>query len=214
MGGACAAHFTSHGAAILGHPVRVAMIGPGFSKELRNAAAASHVVPRLICESPQEWRLGPLTVVVDGRAGTAQLRYARQSIAKAGVDAAEIMDAWTRALATLSKRSLAPEKLLPMLAATYRDLLARDRRGAGERVDLAELREQVVAARRGHTRAQFAYDLARLRSERRLVHEGLRIDLGVATGMATSRSGRVVWIEDESGAGQYYQTFRMVQEPR
>src|SRR5262245_50967523 len=72
----------------------LAMIGPGFSKELRHAAAASQVVPRLVCEAPEEWRLGPLTVVLDAGAGTAQLRYARLSVARAPGDAAEIMAAW------------------------------------------------------------------------------------------------------------------------
>jgi hypothetical protein len=189
-------------------------IGPAFGKELRQAAATRKVVPRLVCESPQEWRLGPLTVVLDRAAGTAQLRYARLSVARAPGEAAAIMDAWTRALAALEKKSLGPDQLLPRLADGYRALLARDQRAAGERVELSELREALVTAatKQGYTRAQFAYDLARLRQERRLVHAGLRLDLGVATGMATSRSGRVVWVEDESGAGQYYQSFRMVKE--
>jgi hypothetical protein len=190
------------------------VIGPAFGKELRQAAAAQKVVPRLVCESPQEWRLGPLTVVLDRAAGTAQLRYARLSVARAPGEAAAIMDAWTRALAALVKKSLTPDQLLPRLAEGYRALLARDRRAAGERVELSELREALVTAgaKQGYTKAQFAYDLARLRQERRLVHAGLRLDLGVATGMATSRSGRVVWVEDGSGAGQYYQSFRMVKE--
>jgi hypothetical protein len=188
------------------------MIGPGFSKELRQAAAASQVVPRLVCESPQEWRLGPLTVVLEKTSDVAQLRYARLPVARAPADATSIMAAWSRALAALVKKSLAPAELWPRLAEGYRTLLARARQAAGERVDLAELREALVAAKRGYTRAQFAFDLARLRHERVLVHAGRRLDLGVATGMSTSRSGRVVWIEDGSGAGQYYQSFRLLEE--
>jgi hypothetical protein len=34
--------------------------------------------------------------------------------------------------------------------------------------------------------------------------------LDVATGQAASQKRRVVWIEDESGAGQYYGSFRLV----
>ncbi len=214
MGGTCAAQFTRHVGRDLGQTGSVAMIGPSFSRELRDAAAASRVVPRLIAERPPEWRLGPLTLLVDARTGKAQLRYARLAVARAPGDAGAVMSAWTRALGVLSKRSLAPDTFLPLVAAAYAALLERAGHPPGERVALPELREQVIhmQAHARYTRAQFAFDLARLRRERRLVHEGRRIDLGVATGHATARSRQVVWVEDESGAGQYYQTFRMLEE--
>jgi len=79
-------------------------------------------------------------------------------------------------------------------------------------VPVAELHAELSRRAGGrYPRAQLAWDLARLRRERRLVSAGrLRIDLGVATGFATARKRSVLWVEDESGAGQYYQTFRMI----
>jgi hypothetical protein len=211
MRGTWDAHFTR--GASFGTIPGTAMTGPGFSKELRDAAAARDVVPRLGAERPEEWRLGPLTVVLDARAGTAQLRYARLPVARAAGEAAAIMAAWTRALAQLERRSLPPDQFLPLLATTYAHLVTQSARAPGDRLALPALREHVAKSIRGYTRTQFAWDLARLRRERRLVHEGLRIDLGVATGHAAARSSRVVWVEDESGAGQYYETFRMLKEP-
>jgi hypothetical protein len=192
----------------LGHadPVR----SPSFSKELRLAAAASQVEPRLVAERPEEWRLGTLTVVLARDSNAAQLRYARLAVARARGDADAIVAAWRRALTTLTTRSLAPDRFLPLLFDTYQALLKQASRPAGERIELTAVRDHVLGVRRGYTRAQFAWDLARLVRERRLVHTGWRIDLGVATGTATSRASRVVWVEDESGAGQYYQSFRML----
>jgi hypothetical protein len=63
-----------------------------------------------------------------------------------------------------------------------------------------------------NTRAQFAWDMARLRRERRLVVDGCRVEIGVATGHATARRSRVVWIEDDGGGGAYYESLRMIPE--
>ena len=75
---------------------------------------------------------------------------------------------------------------------------------------LVEIFADLKAERSGYTRAQFAFDLARLKSERRLVVDAQRVDLGVATGLATQKKRSVFWIEDERGAGQYFATFRLL----
>jgi len=180
----------------------------GLGRELVGALAGSDVVPRLIADHPQpEWRLGALTVVV-GKA-QARLRYAREPVGTARANAADIAAAWRKALDRLSARSRPPDELLPELAAAYQRTLAR-RAGArpGDRVPLVDVRAELA----GYTRAQFAWDLARLRRERRLVVDGRRVDLGVATGHATLRRSRVVWLEDDAGGGAWYESFRMIPE--
>jgi hypothetical protein len=182
-----------------------------FGQDLRHAARENRVVPRLLADRPEEWRLGPLTVVVDRRRGSATVRYARVPVARARCQGATVMTAWRRALAALATRSLPPDTFLPALAAAYRALLAAAGRPAGERVPLVELRESVArAVGRGYRRAQFAWDLARLRRERRLVHDGWRVDVGVATGMQAGWRSRVVWLEDAQGSGQYHAWFRLL----
>jgi len=99
---------------------------------------------------------------------------------------------------------------LPALAGAYDAVLALRGARPGDRVPLVELREQIAG-----TRAQFAWDLARLRRERRLVIAGRRLDLGVATGHAAAHRSRVVWIENDGGGGSYFQSFRLIaQEAR
>jgi len=175
----------------------------GLGRELVGALAKSDVVPRLVAEGPEpEWRIGALTVVV-GKT-QARLRYAREPVGSARANAADIAVAWRKALDRLRARSRSPEELLRQLADAYRKL-AGD--GGGERrVPLVDVR----AALAGYTRAQFAWDLARLRRERRLIVDGCRIDIGVATGHAAARRSRVVWLEDDGGGGAWYESFRMI----
>jgi hypothetical protein len=183
-----------------------------FSPELKRQAAEVGLVPRLVADSPEEWRLGPATVMVDRRRGTAQVRYAREPLGRARCDAADVLRCWRRVLDKLAADSLAPDSFLPALADAYAQLLARAGRPAGDRVALTDLVSAVgrAAGRRSYSRAQFAWDIARLRRERRLQHDGRRVLLDVATGQVGSQKRRVVWIEDESGAGQYYGHFRLV----
>lgn len=184
-----------------------------FPAELRRAAAlALGLTPRLIAESPEEWRIGPVTVLVDRPGGTAQVRYAREVVARAALDPAAIVTACERALARLARESLAPAALLPALAAAYAGCLGQARAPDGARVPLVDIIAPTgrAAGRRTYSRAQFAWDLARLRRERRLEEAGRRVQLDVATGAAPLQRRRVVWIEDESGGGQYYGAFRLV----
>jgi hypothetical protein len=173
---------------------------PARAKPLRAIAA-----PKLISGGPRpEWRLGELTVVVGP--ARAELRYAREPVGFCRPEPAAITDAVERARRRLAARSRSPDELLPALAAAYAALLRKHRASPGARVALVELRGEL----RGTTRAQFAWDLARLRRERRLVIGKHRIDLGVATGHAAAHRSRVVWIENEGGGGSYFASFRLI----
>ena len=186
------------------------MVPPGFAAELRRAAAASGVVPRLVAEQPEEWRLGRLTVVIDHGRGTAQVRYARNAVARSPSAPGELVASCDRALAKLAAGSLEPERFGPAAAAAYAAMLARAGQLPGHRVDIVDLWPEIAraAGRDRYSRAQLAWDLARLRAERGLVLPEGRIVLDVATGRAAA--SRRIWVEDASGAGQYYRSFRLV----
>ena len=173
---------------------------PARAKPLRLPDAA----PRLITAGPRpEWRLGELTIVV--APARAELRYAREPVGSSRPTPDAIRQAIARARDRLAARSRPPDAFLPALAAAY--AAVRSARGAPPhaRVPLVELRDQLPG-----TRAQFAWDLARLRRERRLAIGGLRLDLGVATGHAAAHRARAVWIEADGGGGSYFATFRMI----
>lgn len=171
-----------------------------LGRELARSLAGTELVPRLVAEHPkQTWRLGTVTVLV-GRE-RADLRYAREPIGWCKPTATAIAAAAQRAIRRLQERSAAPDGFLPRLAAVYTKLAAR----AGDRVPIVAIRDALDT-----TRAQFAWDLARLQRERRLVIDKRRIDLGVATGHAASRRSRVVFVENATG-GVFYETFRLIQ---
>lgn len=180
----------------------------GFARELAEEASRAQLVPRLLSDAPEEWRLGRLTVAVDRARGTAQIRYARAPVARCQAAAGAVMVAWRRALARLERASLAPDQLWPALAGAY-DALAPD---PGARVRLVDAAAELARALgRPYPRSQLSWDIARLLGERRLHHsDGRRLDLGVATGGAALRRRQVLWIEDESGRGQYYLHLRML----
>lgn len=141
----------------------------------------------------------------------AELRYAREPVGSSRPTPDAILQAARRARGRLAARSRGPDQLLPALAAAYATVLDRHGARPGARIPLVELRDELA----GGTRAQFAWDIARLRRERRLSVGGRRIDLGVAAGHATARRSRVVWIEDDGGGGSYFQSFRLIaQETR
>src|SRR5688500_12984440 len=94
----------------------------GFGRELRDAAAPVGIAPRLLAEAPEEWRLARLTVVVDRRRDTAQIRYARNPIARARCDAGQVIASCRRALDRLTAESLEPERFAPAIAAAYDEL--------------------------------------------------------------------------------------------
>lgn len=178
--------------------------GLRFAADLRAAAAGLGVVPRLVAELPEEWRVGRLTVAVDRQRGTAQIRFARQVVARCAVDAAAVVASCRRALTRLQAESLAPEVFAGALVAAY----------GGGAVALVDLVPRVgsAAGRRRYSRAQFVWDLARLRSEKGLaLPQGRRIAVDVATGAGAP--ARAMWIEDESGTGQYYRTLRLLESP-
>jgi hypothetical protein len=178
---------------------------PSPGKALLRPGAGADAAPRLITAGPPpEWRLGELTVVIGAR--RAELRYAREPVGSSRPTPEAIVEAVRRASDRLAARSRGPDELLPALAEAYGVVLGRRGGRAGDRVPLVELRDELG----GGTRAQFAWDMARLRRERRLVVGGCRIDLGVAAGHTTGRRSRVVWIENAGGGGGYFQSFRLI----
>jgi hypothetical protein len=165
---------------------------------------ATGPAPRLITPGPPpEWRFGELTVVI--RPARAELRYAREPVGSSPPAPEAIAAAVARARQRLASRSRGPDDLLPALAAAYAAVLRRRGGRSGDRVPLVELRDEL-----GGTHAQFAWDLARLRRERRLAVGDRRIDLGVATGHAAARRSQVVWIESDGGGGSFFQSFRLI----
>lgn len=172
-----------------------------------------HLVSR---EQPIEVRIPPLAVRIHSERGTAELCFARQVVASCGAVAEEILSAHRRAVERL-ERALAPEEFLEDCWTAYRMTLAAQGKQPGERVEILSFlptlaltlqskkfqQEPTAENFQGYSRAQFAYDVHRLRKAGKLASRGRRINFGVATGTSASNKKRVLYMEDELGRGEY-----------
>lgn len=183
-----------------------------FSRDLSRACAEGGVTARRISDQPEEWRIGHLTIAVQRAADRATVRYARLPVVNGvACEASAVIRACRTAAQRLHRRSHAPDDLWNELFAAYGTLAGDD--AMGTRVAINDLIAELGRRRGRYPRVQLAYDLGRLIRERRLVRDGVRIDLGVATGHVGGKKRRLLWLEDASGAGQYHETFRLIAAP-
>jgi len=194
-----------------------------FARLLQAAFEPLGVTPRKEGDAPVTYRLAPLTLVVDFRADTAQLRYAQCELPGGATStrAADIAAAWRACKAALDKGSVAADVLAPALDRAYRGLVAKRRAAFGDRVDLVELHRELAAELRPnaltvaskvvkpYTKAMFAWDLARLQSQLRMQVGGCRAVLTVATAGSAYKEDRVVFVDDGAG-GQKYLSFHLI----
>lgn len=195
-----------------------------FGAALQAAAEAAARPFRRLGENPPEFLVAPFSVLVDPERMEATLAYAREEVARAPAKAPDVLAAVEKAEKELTAKPLPPEEEFDLLVAAWRAALAIEGRPPGERVDLAEVLPQAALLRQGrrfredpqreafapYPKARFLFDLARLRAARLLERNGLRLDLGTATGDSTKKKGRVFFLAEADGSGQYYLTIRFV----
>lgn len=186
-----------------------------LERDLGPACAKAGLSLRVVSHEPRlQLRIAPFAVEIDAERGVATLLFAREVVATCAADAAAIVETHQRALAALDG---------PFDAAAFFDRCvaawraARVALGVGERVELLDflpfltLLRQPPAFRaapsraryQDYSRAQFAYDILRLRRGVGLERDGWRLGLGVATGTSASQKRRVIYLEDEQGQGEY-----------
>lgn len=197
-----------------------------FGQRLRQAAEQAGVPFASLTAEPPEYSLDPFTVAVDFTKGRAELRYARLPVAEAELDPARVLEARSRALASLQAEALDPEVCFDRLLEAYRRVLASRGAAFGQRVDLVELlpemaflcqpekfrHDPVRENFRPYGRVRLAWDLARLRAAGGLSRQGLRLSLGAATLGTTRQKDNVLYLESEPGRGQYYLTLWFTRE--
>ena len=193
-----------------------------LGRELKRRCEEAKLGFRVVrSEEPIEVRIPPFAVEIDFKSGRATLRFAKQELQSCPADAERILAAHGAALRQLST-PFDPGEFHEACWRAYRATLAVTETAAGERVEILDfvphLALQLQSKRfntdpvgenyRGYSRAQFAFDVLRLRRAQAMSHGGRRIELGVATGISATKKARVVYLEDEEGRGQYTLTVR------
>ena len=196
-------------------------LGPDLAAACEVRGLTMRVVKK---DGPVEVRIPPLAVVIDRDKGKAVIQFAREKILETSAEADAILDGHQSALRQIDGAFSAPK---------FHDACRRAWRGAraageavGDRVEIVDFlpylaiemqkpafkKNPTSKGFRDYTRAQFAWDVLRLRRERMLVHSERRLNLGVATGTSASKKARVIFFEDEDGAGEYKLTIFFTRE--
>ncbi len=196
-----------------------------FGRSLREAAEAQGVAFSALTSEPPEYRLDPFTVGADFRKGSAELRYARLAVCEVDLDPEALLKARLKMLEALQTKDFCPEVFFDRLLAAYRRVLGG--RAMGERINLVDLLPEVAFLGQSerfrkdpsrdhyqpYGRVRLAWDLARLRRSGSLSRKGLRLGLGSATMATTRNKEAVLFLEDETGRGQYYLSLWFAPDP-
>ncbi len=194
----------------------------GFMQKLKARAKMEELEIDKISESPLVLYIAPLTVEVDFDDGGARLLFGHEPIDEVPIDAAAVLKRRKEAVEMLESGLMEPEAFFDTLYRAYQAVLAAEGGAAGERVDLVDvlvplamvragsdaLRKKGLDAMEAYSRAQLAYQLARLRREGSLEMDGRRLDLGAATGGSTRKKRDVLYIPVGAKSGQYYRSLR------
>jgi hypothetical protein len=191
---------------------------------LHSAAGAAGIEVTRLGGDPPAFELAPVTVEVDFEGGAARVLYAREEVVTAALDAEAILEARGEAMGRIRKHGLESETAFELIRRAYGMVLSAIGGRAGERIDLVDLlwplsllvadrakwRKLAASKVEPFTRYQLAYTLHRLRRDGLLTHQGVRIDLGAATGGTTRDKRNVIFVPSGPGEGQYYLSMRLV----
>ena len=188
-------------------------LGRALQEACRERGLGFHVIAK---DDTVEVRIPPLSVVIDFAKSRAELRFARETVAKSAASADAILAAHAKALAVLDG-AFDPGEFFGRCRKAYLHALS-DRSGRdGDRIEILDFlpylalqhqskrfRANPTAANyRSYGKAQFAFDVLRLGKAGALASGGQRLNLGVATGTTASDKSRVVYLENELGQGEH-----------
>ena len=188
-----------------------------FGRMLNESAESHGLTCKIITTEPMEFSLPPFTVMVNLAQNVAHIHYARLALEELPARPEKITAALQKNLKMLGT-GWSSEQFFDALCDAYRMQLFEMKGRQGERVVLTDLlpgvalafqsdkfRSDPVAGNyRAYGRVRMAYDLSKLRRKGLLQRNGLRLNLGTATGASTRNKKGVLYIEESPGQGQYY----------
>ncbi|MCB9906103.1 MAG: hypothetical protein H6830_00120 [Planctomycetes bacterium] len=188
-----------------------------LGRQLKDVCARAGLKLKVISrEDPVELRIPPLAVRLDLDSGKAEILFAKQVLETCPASAEAILECHQATVRRL-ERNFDPATFFDQCWTAYKAGLAAAGSKRGDRLELVDFLgylamrmqgqaffvEPVAGNYRGYSRGQFAFDVNRLRLARGLQRDGKRMNFGVATGTTATKKGRVIYMEDEFGQGEY-----------
>ncbi len=195
---------------------RVKQATERLGQDLGEAFKARGLTMRVLRrEGPIEVRTPPLAIIIDRDKGKASLQFAKETLLQVPAECDAILAGYDGALKVLNT-PFDPQAFHEHCYSAWQ--ACRAATGAkSERVEIVDFLPYLAIHRQkpaflkdprkksfqDYTRAQFAWDVLRLRREKALIHKNRRLNLGVATGSSASKKSRVIFFEDEQGNGEF-----------
>ncbi|NOZ85320.1 MAG: hypothetical protein GXP49_03475 [Deltaproteobacteria bacterium] len=195
-----------------------------LGKELKESFESGGFNARLVSDNPPSFKVGRFEIELNLDKMEAGISFCREPLRKVQAKPEKIMDALTREKRLIETSAVEQGRFFDAILNAYKASLALYSGRMGDRVDLVDLLPQVAFMLQpdkfkehptkerfiSYSRVQFIFDLNRLRESGLLTKSGFRLDLGTATGDSTRKKGRVFFLEDANGEGQYYLSARFV----
>ncbi len=189
---------------------------------LHRAAKDAGLGCETLSDSPPTLLIAPVTVTLDFDAGRAELSYARETVGETDVDAGRILAARETFMKETREAAIPSERFFDQLRAAHAFVCRSRGQGTEERVDLVDLlgplslftvepeKWRSTTRWNAFPRHMLAYQLKNLRADGLLERDGVRLDLGAATGGTTRNKRNVLFVPSGHDQGQYYLSVRFV----
>ncbi len=171
---------------------------------------------KIISDNPLVIYVHPLTLEVNFETAKAKWTYAHEDMATTSLDPKEIMSVHADLLNTFRALRIESSQFFGICHMAYQMALIRNGLKIGDRVDIVELLAPLSwlwpdtpSSKKSAfqlPRYLLAYQLQKLRGDKMLQANGLRLDLGAATGGTTRNKSNVLYVPQGATEGQYYLT--------
>lgn len=166
---------------------------------------------KVLSDSPLVIYMHPLTLEVHFEQTKAVWTYAHEQLQTVSLDPEEIIAAHHALVDTFRASRIDSQTFWKICKLSYDMVLLKDGHPAGTRIDIVELLAPLMwlwptALKKTTTfpRYLLAYQLQKLRSDKLLQSQNIRLELGTATGGSTRNKANVLFVPMGAFEGQYY----------
>ena len=187
-----------------------------FARDLREAFKERG---KTLDGSPAELIVDLFVIKPDLRQKQVQMTFSRHPVTKKAIklDAEQVVTAYERARREICERNVDLEGLLAELFEAYRRTLRLAEKQMGSRMGIVDCYRELILVRQplsfrrtpsklsfvDYPKSHFAFDMLELRRRHKLVHEGYRLNFGVATIDVGSDSTRAIFLATGATEGQF-----------